>query len=324
VGGGKAGHFDQLCSLEHLFASWDRFAHGKRNKADVQKYARNLEENIFGLQDDLATNRYRHGTYEPFIVNDPKRRQIHKANVQDRIVHQAVFDIIEPFFEKRFIHDSFSCRKGKGTHAGVGRLRKFLGQASKNNTLPVYALKCDIKGFFASVDHGELLDLLSNFVTDEKVLNLLEEIINSFSVIEGKGIPLGNLTSQLFANVYMHEFDWFVKHGLRQKHYIRYCDDFVIVGTDRQHLVQLVDPIEKFLLNELKLRIHPDKIELRSWNQGIDFLGYILKPYCTLIRTKTQRRILERINGDNLTSYLGVCSHAQAYELKQFMLTKLS
>ena len=201
MGGGQAGHFNQLCSTEHLFATWDKFKRGKSARPDVQKFELRLEENIFKLQADLINGCYQHSNYEPFIVHDPKKRQIHKAPVRDRLLHQAVVDIVEPFFERQFLFDSFSCRRGKGTHAGVRRLRQFLRQASQNNTRTVYGLKCDIKQFFASVDHAELLNLLSIQITDERLRTLLKDIIDSFSVTPSRGIPLGNVTSQLFANV---------------------------------------------------------------------------------------------------------------------------
>ncbi len=323
LGGGKTSHFDQLCSTEQLFATWDKFARGKHGKADVQSFKRQLEKNIFELQAELLADEYQHGKYEPFIVHDPKRRQIHKADVRDRVVHQAVFDVTEPFFEKQFIFDSFSCRKGKGTHAGVRRLRQHLSRASRNNSRPVFALKCDVKQFFANVEHAKLLNLLSISVTDEKVLELLEGIINSFYISPGQGIPLGNVTSQLFANVYMHQLDWFVKHNLHEEHYIRYCDDFVIISSSRQHLLDLITPIEEFLAAELNLKLHPSKVVIRSWIQGIDFLGYIIKPHCTLLRTKTKHRILMRADSKSISSYLGVLSHADSYELRQILLSKL-
>lgn len=323
MGGGQARHFNQLCSTQHLFATWDKFKRGKSAKPDVQKFARRLEENIFELQADLSNGCYQHGSYEPFIVHDPKRRQIHKAGIRDRVIHQAVTDVIEPYFEKVFIHDSFSCRINKGTHAGVRRLRQFLRQASTNNTQTVYALKCDVWQFFASVDHAKLLDLLSIRITDEIIIKLLKEIIDSFSVTPGKGIPLGNVTSQLFANVYMHQLDWFFKHNLHEKFYIRYCDDFIIVGPGRQHLAGLINPISQFIGQELGLNLHPAKVTIRSWDQGIDFLGYVLKPYCTVLRTKTKKRVLTKINSNNLMSYLGLCSHANSYHLQQELLTRL-
>lgn len=315
--------FNYICSSRNLFAAWQKFRRGKRSRMDVLEYERHLESNIFELQMELKSGTYRHGDYKPFTVWDPKQRKIHKAGVRDRLVHQAVVNVIEPPFERGFIHDSFSCRVGKGTHAGVKRLRRFLRQASANDSRTVWALKCDIRQFFASVDHQELLDLLSIKVKDEKTLSLLREIIDSFSAAPGKGIPLGNLTSQLFANVYMHQFDWFVKQDLREKYYLRYCDDFVIISKDRQHLLELVDRLQVFLKDELQLELHPSKVQIRKWRQGIDFLGYVLKPHCTLLRTKTKRRVLARVNNDNLTSYLGVCSHADSHELEQTLLNKV-
>lgn len=314
--------FDYICSLEDLFAAWQNFRRGKCSRLDVLSFERNLEENIFNLQGLLKTQRYKHGAYEPFTICDPKQRQINKATVQDRLIHQLVVSGIEPLFERSFIHDSYSCRKNKGTHAAVSRLQSLLRKASKNNTQPVYALKLDIHRFFASVDHQVLTVFLRKKIADPKTLWLLGEIVGSHSVTPGKGMPLGNLTSQLFANVYMHELDWFVKNQLRIRYYLRYCDDFTIVSNDRNELLSLIEPITNFLNQNLGLRIHPQKIVLRSWNQGIDFLGYVLKPHCTLLRTKTKKRMMTRVNTHNLSSYLGLCSHANAYRLKQIVLTK--
>jgi len=322
-GGGQAHLFSKLCSAEHLFATWEKFARGKRGKPDVQRFERKLEENIFELQSDLLRRKYKHGLYQPFIVHDPKRRQIHKAPVRDRLLHQAIVDCIEPYFEKHFIFDSFSCRKNKGTHAGVKRLQKFLRRASANNTKTVYALKCDIRQFFATVDHEILLNLIKAKIKDEELLKIVEKIINSFCISPVRGIPLGNVTSQLFANVYLHELDWFMKHRLRESFYLRYCDDFVIVGEDRQKLLELVKPIKQFLASELSLNIHSDKTTIKSWNQGIDFLGYVLKPDCILLRSKTRQRMLKRVNKTNLYSYLGLCSHANSYRLQRLLELKL-
>lgn len=217
--------FDYITSTVSLFGAWAKFRKGKRSRSDVLTYERHLEENVFTLQKTLRKGRYQHGRYDPFTICDPKQRQIHKATVQDRLIHQAIVTAIEPLFEQRFIYDSYSCRKTKGTHAAVARLRKFLRQASESNSQTVYALKCDVKQFFASADHQILMDLLRQRISDPKTLELLQIVVDSLSSRPGKGIPLGNLTSQLFANVYMHEFDWFVKNRLREKHYLRYCDD---------------------------------------------------------------------------------------------------
>lgn len=314
--------YGDVVTVERVFAAWGRFRRGKRSRPDVLQFEHHLEDNLFGLHQELADGAYRHASYVPFKISDPKPRQIHKATVRDRVVHQLIVSSIEPLFERQFIYDSFSCRRHKGTHAAVQRLRRFLGQASHNNTQTVYVLKCDVKKFFASVDHEVLLELLAQRIGDPRLLGLLEGIINSLGNSHKRGMPLGNLTSQLFANVYLHELDWFVKHNLRQKHYIRYCDDFVIVGSDRAHLQSLVEPIEQFLATRLRLQIHPQKVSVRSWHQGVDFLGYVLKPHCTLLRTVTKRRVLARVTADNLPSYLGVCAHANSYRLQQVVTTK--
>ena len=333
-------------SLENIWLAWQRFCQDKQRRLDVLAYARNIEGNMFDLQERLAGGQWRHGAYQPFVVHDPKRRQIHKATVGDRLVHQAVVNVIEPIWERQFIYDSYSCRLGKGTHAAVRRLRGFLQKASVNNTRTVYVLKCDVRRFFDSVDHGRLLLLLKRRVHDPLLLGLLSEIVSSFrllsqpasylggmmslthgtspgnpeyrpprgSTISHKGLPLGNLTSQLFANVYLHELDRYVKFTLREQFYARYCDDFVIAHVSRAYLEELIFQIEAFLEANLGLQLHPAKIEIRTWAQGVDFLGYVLKPHATLLRTKTKRRMIARADEYNLASYLGLCLHADAHE----------
>jgi RNA-directed DNA polymerase len=203
------------------------------------------------------------------------------------------------------------------------RLQTFLRQASNNNTRTVYALKCDVKQFFASVDHSLLRQLLALRIADTDILALLDKVIDSFQMKAGKGIPLGNLTSQLFANVYLHELDWYAKQTLKAHHYLRYCDDFIIVSTDREYLTSLVEKLSIFLSEALGLTLHPNKVSLHSWQQGIDFLGYVVKPNATLLRHKTKQRLLAQLNEKNLASYLGVCSHADSYELQQTCIMNL-
>ena len=284
--------------------------------ADFQK---NLAQNINILHHQLFSGNYEHSGYQMFKICDPKQRTIHKATVTDRLVHQAIVSAVEPVFEKQFIYDSYSCRIGKGTHAGVQRLNLFLRRVSCNNTQKVYVLKCDVRQFFASIDHKILIDLIQKRVDDERTLNLLKMIIESHGEENSKGIPLGNVTSQLFANIYLHELDWYIKQQLKIKHYIRYCDDFVIVSTDKIYLQSLIEPIRLFLDNKLKLELHPNKISIRSWSQGIDFLGYVSRPHCITIRTKTKSRMLERVNEDNLSSYLGICVHGDCHRLARLV-----
>lgn len=315
--------FDRLCSIEHLFASWKKFRRGKRLKPDVMAFERHLERNLFSLRDELLTGVYRHGPYQSFTIHDPKLRRISKATVRDRVVHQVVADTIEPAFDRRFIEESYSCRLGKGTHAAVTKLQSFLVRTSGGGRWTVYAMKCDVAQFFASVDHRALLDLLERRIADQHVLRLLECIIRSFSTMPGKGLPLGNLTSQLFANVYLHELDWFVKHEICVRWYLRYCDDFVFVGRSRARLFALIPAIAMFLADRLQLRLHPRKVIVRSWAQGIDFLGYVLLPRATVLRTRTKRRMLHRLTMKNASSYFGLCGHAATYQLQRIMQTKI-
>ena len=330
--------FNKIISLENLFSAWDKFKNDKQKKRDVQRFEWQLEENIFQLHRDLKYHRYKHGAYTSFYIHDPKQRHIHKAIVRDRILHHAVFIMLNPIFEPTFIPNSLSCRIGKGTHKGIDILNKTLRQISSNNFKPCFALKCDIKKFFETVDHSILLSIIRKRIKDADAMWLLEEIIESFisqhsTLFERKGLPIGNLTSQLFANIYLNEFDQFVKHKLKVKYYIRYTDDFVIVAGNKRHLENLIVPVRSFLSDNLALELHPKKITIRKFHQGIDFLGYIVLPCCRLLRTKTRQRIFKKLkkrideykNGvvskqtleQSLQSYLGVLSHADTYKLGQ-------
>jgi len=325
----------QIISIEHLFQAWDKFKKEKRRKKDVQLFERNLEDNLFLLHEKLKNKTYKHSPYIAFNIHDPKFRHIHKACVVDRIVHHAIVSAIEPLFDKTFINDSYSCRLKKGTHRAVRRLFHFVRRVSKNYTRSCFALKLDIKKFFESVDHRILLVLMRKRVDDQELLVLIEHILKSFS--SQKGMPIGNLTSQFFANVYMNELDQFIKQTLRIKYYIRYADDFVILSDDRVYLEQLVSQIALFLKERLALTLHEDKIVIRKYTQGIDFLGYICLPYCIVPRTKTKRRIFKKLQfriaqlqkgeitessfKQTTASYLGFLKHANAHELTQRLNT---
>lgn len=320
-----------LISIENLFQAWNEFKKGKRKRLDVQLFERNLEDNLFNLHLELKNKSYKHGGYESFYINDPKRRHIHKAQVKDRIVHHLLYKYLYELFDKAFVYDSYSCRIDKGTHRGVKRLENFARIVSKNYTRPCWALKLDIRKFFASVDHKILLQLLEERIKNKDILCLLSEIIKSFNYEDDKGIPLGNLTSQVFANIYMNELDQFVKHKSKVKSYVRYADDFIILSDSKGYLKNLVNPISEFLKINLNLELHPKKIIFRKLNWGIDFLGYIILPYYILPRTKTKKRMLkkltEKINDQNfnqsLQSYLGYLSHSNSYKLTQELKSDL-
>lgn len=330
--------FEEIISPENLFAAWDKFKINKQKKRDVLKFEWRLEENIFQLHRDLKYHRYKHGIYASFYIRDPKQRHIHKATVRDRVLHHAVFASLNPIFEPTFIPNSFSCRVGKGTHRAVTLLEKQTRQTSQNGFRPCFVLKCDIKKFFGTVDHKTLLNIINKRIKDDEAMWLIKILIASFhsrfsNLFENKGLPLGNLTSQLFANLYLNEFDQFVKGTLRIKNYIRYTDDFVIVAESETYLKNLIAPISFFLSKKLALELHPKKVIIRKFSQGIDFLGYIILPHYQLLRTKTKQRIFKKLKKrfeeyktgvisaqtlkQSLQSYLGVLSHANTYKLQQ-------
>lgn len=318
-----AHQYSNIISLENLLEAWKEFAQGKRERTDVQEFERNFMVNIISLHHDLATKTYRHSAYQAFKISDPKSRDIHKAKVRDRLLHHAVYRVLYPFFNRTFIADSFSCRLGKGTHKARERFQKFLRQASGNHKQIVWILKCDIRKFFASIDHEILLQILAAYIPNRDIVWLLAEIIDSFhSTRPGVGLPLGNLTSQLLVNVYMNRFDQFVKHKLKAKYYVRYADDFVIVSVNRNQLELFLPEINKFLEQKLKLKLHPDKISIGAIASGVDYLGWVHFHNHCVLRTVTKRRMFRRIKQtggrpETVQSYLGLLSHGNGWKLKK-------
>ena len=320
--------FEEIISIENLLESWKEFLRGKRGKPDVQEFSLHLTDNIFLLRRELLHHTYRHGGYQSFRISDPKPRDISKASVRDRLLHHAIYRVLYPYFDRKFIADSFSCRKGKGTHKALNRFRSFAYKAGHNHTRTCWVLKCDIRKFFANIDHAILRSILAKHIQDTNALWLLNEIISSFRTplylnIAGnseKGLPLGNLTSQLLVNVYMNEFDQFVKHKLKVKWYIRYADDFAIISSDKKELENHLFCIRGFLGQTLKLSLHPDKVSVTTLASGIDFLGWVHFPDHRVLRTATKRRMLKRFcaypNNQTFQSYLGLLSHGNARKLE--------
>lgn len=280
-----------------------------------------LMDNILALHSDLVNGVYRHGGYYEFRICDPKPRVIHKASVRDRLVHHAVYRILYPFFDRTFIADSFSCRDDKGVHKAINQFRKYARQVSHNHTRTVWVLKCDIRKFFASVDQRILLGMLDFYIPDKRIMNLLYSIIASFSTTpyEAVGLPLGNLTSQLFSNIYLNKLDQWVKHSVKAKHYIRYADDFVFLLADKDYLMSLIPKVSNFLNSILKLDLHPNKVFIKTVASGIDFLGWVHWPHHRILRTVTKRRMFRRLMVNSkpavLQSYLGLLSHGDTFEL---------
>lgn len=231
------------------------------------------------------------------------------------MLYQALYRVLYLIFDPTFISDSFSSRAGKGTHAGIERLNVFVRKKSENYTKPVFALKCDIKKFFDSIDHSILLTLIRQKINCPETLELLERVIDSFHKARGKGLPLGNVTSQIFANIYMNQFDQYVKKELRLAYYIRYCDDFVILSSKQEELLELVSSLQNFLKTHLELELHPNKILIRQPHQGIDFLGGVILPHRIVIRTKTKRRIIKKLQKILKQAQKGRVSKEEAYQM---------
>ena len=314
--------YKDIISLENLLEAWKEFLKGKRGKKDIQDFERDLMKNIISLHNDLVSKTYEHSAYQAFNISDPKPRSIHKASVRDRLLHHAIYRILYSDFDKTFIADSYSCRKLKGTHKALDRFRKFVYKVSENNTKTCWVLKCDVRKFFASVDQGVLLEIVGKYIKNEDINWLLSQIVKSFSSTkEEVGLPLGNLTSQLLVNVYMNEFDHFVKHKLKAKYYIRYADDFVLMHQDKEYLVTNLRYIANYLGQELKLQLHPDKILIKTLSSGIDFLGWVHFYNHRVLRTSTKRKMMKRLKETNnkpetVQSYLGMLRHGNTQRIK--------
>jgi RNA-directed DNA polymerase len=314
--------YHHIISLENLYGAWKEFVSGKKCKQDVAEFSFDLSHNISLLHEDLKNKTYRHGGYQAFNVSDPKPRNIHKAVVRDRLVHHALYRILYPFFDKTFIADSYSCRTDKGTHKALRRFQAFAYKVGRNNTKTCWILKCDIKKFFAAIDQAVLSDILRKYIPDQDILWLLSEIMGSFhSTRSGVGLPLGNLTSQLLVNIYMNEFDQFVKHRLKARRYIRYADDFAVLSRDKGWLQDVLLQMRSFLLLELKLEMHPDKVFIRTLASGVDFLGWTHFPDYRVLRTATKRRMLRNLGAkgsekEAIQSYLGLLKHGNAWKLR--------
>lgn len=312
----------QISSIPNLCQAWQEFARGKKHKRDVVAFSLNLSQEIYNLHHELVNQTYRHGSYAAFSINDPKPRSIHKASVRDRLLHHAIYRVLYPYFDRKFIYDSYSCRDHKGTHRALDRLQTFAQRVSRNNRRTAWVLKCDVRKFFASIDHATLLSILARHISDSQTINLLREVIGSFhSSRPAVGLPLGNLTSQLLVNIYLNEFDQFVKHELKLKHYIRYADDFLVLHHDKQVLLDALLVFQKFLADKLNLTLHPDKIFIQTIASGLNFLGWVHFPDHRVVRASTRRRMFKKLalaveRLETLQSYLGLLIHGNGFKLQ--------
>jgi RNA-directed DNA polymerase len=305
-----------MVSLSNLLKAWKEFKRGKGAKEDVLEFEFDLENNLFLLHQELIDKTYKLSPYQEFFVCDPKRRHIHKAIVQDRILNQAVFRILYQVFDKHFIFNSYSSRICKGIHKASKKLFIALRKESKNWKHPTFALKCDIRKFFDSIDHQILFKFIKQKITDNNTLWLIEKILKSFEKYPNVGLPLGNVTSQLFANIYLNELDQFIKHKLKVKYYFRYADDFVLISKSEKLLFFYKEEIEYFLKQNLKLELHPNKVFIRKLKQGIDFVGYVILPNAVVLRTKTKKRIFKKLGKAQKEQFVGEISKENFQQMK--------
>jgi retron-type reverse transcriptase len=333
--------YSQLCSYDNLLLAFKKAKKRKARKPYVLEFEASLEANLKQFQWELQNETYLPTPLKTFIIREPKTRKISKSHFRDRIIHHAICNIIEPIFQKTFIYDSFANQKGKGTHLALRRFDYFKRKVSRNNFISCYVLKADVKHYFDTVDQNILIKIISKKIKDEKLISLIRKILENHKTKEkGKGMPLGNLTSQFFANVYLNELDYFVKHKLRAKYYIRYVDDFVILHKSKNKLRFYKNKIDEFLKLQLKIKLHPNKCKIKHVSCGASLLGFRVFYYHKLLRKsnfrKFQRKfskledahIAKAVNFTSLLNFLngwlGYAMHANTYKLRCSILETYS
>ncbi len=289
--------YGQIFSMGNLTLAWRKARKGKTKSYDVIKFEKDIERNLLQLHYELKNKTYIPREMKTFVLRDPKTRIISKSDFRDRIVHHALVNVIGHISESRFIYDSCANQKGKGTLFALKRFDLFKRKVTKNFSSCGFCLKADIRHYFQEVDHAILLDIITRKICDSDVIWLIERILEhgSFFSCNKHGMPLGNLTSQFFANIYLNELDYFVKHELRIRYYIRYVDDFVILHSSRKKLEEWREKIDLFLIDNLKLKLHPEKSKIVSLYRGVDFVGFRNFNYFRLLRKRNLRNMVRKI-----------------------------
>ncbi|BES53379.1 RNA-directed DNA polymerase [Aeromonas phage phiWae15] len=331
--------FDRIIAFDNLHHAALRCLCGKRSAPAALRYFQQLEEQLHNTHNHLLHGSYQPGSYEDFYVFEPKQRLISAPRFSDRVVHRAIMDVLEPVIDPRFIFDSYACRKGKGAHAGANRVQHWM-RVVKRNHGALFCLKADISKYFASIDHGRLKALLRRAVPCQRTLSLLDAIIDSSPGTPGVGIPLGNLTSQLFANLYLHELDRYAKHDLGIRYYARYMDDFVVVHHNKGQLHRWRAMIEAFLWNSLRLTTNSKTqvFPVGQSGRSLDFLGYRIYPTHRLLRKSSVKRIRYKLRCFSrkhaagalnhtacracVQSWQAHASHANTWRLRQHLFTR--
>lgn len=345
-------------TFEKLFEAYLDCRKHKRNTINALMFEYNLEQNLFRLYEDLVSGEYKIGQSICFIVLYPKPREVWAADFRDRIVHHLIYNEIKDKFYKRFIKDTYSCIPDRGTTNAVKSVRAHAESVTHNYTETAYFLKADLKNFFVSIDKNILYDEIQKFVNEEWVLSLIKQVIfhnpktsvcikspaykfdflpkykSLWHAQSDKGLPIGNLTSQFFSNVYLNVLDQYVKHHLKCKYYCRYVDDFVIMHKSPQYLNDVHKDLTVFLKERLNLELHQNKKLINKVDKGIDFVGFVVKPYRINLRQKTIKRIFKIIREQKLNehwfyeceletfcstinSYLGMLRNTNGYRLRK-------
>ncbi len=297
-------------SIEALWRAWRLYRKGKRRSHELEVFECNLEDELMSLYRDLANGTYAHGEYSYFEVNDNKRRRVSRSTIRDKIVHRLVYDYVVGIYDCSFDYDTWSCRKGKGLAGCLDRSRVLLRRYWRD-----WYVRMDVAKFFDSVDHEVLRALLKRKIFDEVALQTIDEIINSFSSgVQGSGMPIGNLTSQIFANVYLHELDRFVRRVIKPRAYIRYGDDVIIIIKSHEEALYAYDVIKDFLEVHLLLRVNPKSCHIGNVRQGIKFLGWWIYPHKSRLIKRNERRLTEKATLLNGASYRGMVKGFKEYE----------
>lgn len=342
--------YPKIYDFESLYLAYREARKGKRYRPEVVSFTDRLEEHLIGLQNELIWKTYRQSPYREFYVNEPKRRLIMALPFRDRVVQWSIYRTLAPILERKYIYDSYACRPGKGTHAALKRLSYWL-KVNKNEKL--YVLKLDMHKYFYRVNHDILLSLYRKFIADEDLMWLLEEIIRSndgrLGIVEnsldysertyGVGMAVGNLVSQMSANVYLNELDQFAKHDLRLRYYIRYMDDICILHKDKKVLHKTRCVLEDFLTSKLALKLNPHKTQIRPAYQGIEWVGYRVWPTHIKLRKSTAKRMKRRLKSlakkyergeiglntvnQSVQSYIGILNHCNSYFLREKVFNEL-
>ena len=342
--------YGKVCHLDNLRQAFKKARKGKSKKEYVKEFEIDLEGNLLQLKKELENMTYEPGPLKIFVIRDPKTRVISASHFRDMVAHHALCSIIEPIFDTAFIHDSYASRKDKGTHAALRRFDGFkrkvscngrlLRNAKDSNMVIGHVLKADIKHYFPSVDHEVMMRIIRKRIKDKKLLWLIRKILdNHESKKPGKGMPIGNLTSQLFANIYLNELDYFVKHRLRAKYYIRYMDDFLILHKSKGILLEWKSHIADFL-KTIKLELHPEKSRVFPLHRGVSFLGYRIFYHYKLLRKSNIRMLENRLyefkklhdkneihqekTMQSLESWLAYARYADSYLLRKEIMKRFN